>query len=83
MGVALTWNDDLCEVMIISVRRRSEEGYLSHDQDTQQGREDFFLVRLDWQRADAAGQRITPVPGLSSTTAAGPARRVAAGSGCR
>jgi hypothetical protein len=33
-----------------------------------------FLTGLD--RADAAGQQITPVPGLSSTTAAGLARRV-------
>ena len=30
-----------------------------------------FLTGLDRQRADAAGQQITPVPGLSSTTAAG------------
>ena len=36
-----------------------------------------FLVGLDRQRADAAGQRITPVPGLASTTAAGLARRIA------
>ena len=35
-----------------------------------------FLTRLDRQRADAAGQQITPVPGLASTTAAGLARRV-------
>ena len=35
-----------------------------------------FLTGLDRQRADAAGQQITPVPGLSSTTAAGLARRV-------
>jgi Transposase DDE domain group 1 len=35
-----------------------------------------FLVGLDRQRADAAGQQLTPVPGLSSTTAAGLARRV-------
>ena len=35
-----------------------------------------FLVGLDRQRADAAGQRVTPVPGLASTTAAGLARRV-------
>jgi hypothetical protein len=34
-----------------------------------------FLVGLDRQRADVAGQVITPVPGLSSTTAAGLARR--------
>jgi hypothetical protein len=33
-------------------------------------------VGLDRQRADAAGQQITPVPGLSSTTAAGLARRI-------
>ena len=38
-----------------------------------------FLVGLDRQRADAAGQQITPVPGLSSTTAAGLARRITAG----
>ena len=35
-----------------------------------------FLAGLDRQREDAAGQQITPVPGLSSTTAAGLARRV-------
>src|SRR6266540_6773338 len=35
-----------------------------------------FLVGLDRQRADAAGQQLTPVPGLASTTAAGLARRV-------
>ena len=35
-----------------------------------------FLVGLDRQRADAAAQQIAPVPGLSSTTAAGLARRV-------
>src|SRR5713101_4312342 len=35
-----------------------------------------FLAGLDRQRADAAGQQIAPVPGLSSTTAAGLARRV-------
>lgn len=34
-----------------------------------------FLVGLDRQRADVAGQVIAPVPGLSSTTAAGLARR--------
>ena len=34
-----------------------------------------FLVGLDRQRADAAGQVLAPVPGLSSTTAAGLARR--------
>jgi hypothetical protein len=34
-----------------------------------------FLVGLDRQRADAAGQRLTPVPGLGATTAAGLARR--------
>jgi hypothetical protein len=38
-----------------------------------------FLAGLDRQRADAAGQQITPVPGLSSTTAAGLARRMTAG----
>jgi hypothetical protein len=36
-----------------------------------------FLVGLDRQRADVAGQRIAPVPGLASTTAAGLARRFA------
>ncbi len=35
-----------------------------------------FLTGLDRQRADTAGQQITPVPGLSSTTAAGLARRI-------
>jgi hypothetical protein len=35
-------------------------------------------VGLDRQRADAAGQQLAPVPGLSSTTAAGLARRVTA-----
>ena len=35
-----------------------------------------FLAGLDRQRADAAGQQITPVPGLASTTAAGLARRI-------
>ena len=35
-----------------------------------------FLAGLDRQRADAAGQLITPVPGLASTTAAGLARRI-------
>jgi hypothetical protein len=33
-------------------------------------------VGLDRQRADAAGQQIAPVAGLSSTTAAGLARRI-------
>jgi Transposase DDE domain group 1 len=37
-----------------------------------------FLTGLDRQRADAAGQRITPVRGLASTTAAGLARRITA-----
>ena len=37
-----------------------------------------FLAGLDRQRADQAGQQLTPVPGLSSTTAAGLARRVSA-----
>src|SRR6266513_5133925 len=35
-----------------------------------------FLTGLDRHRADAAGQRLTPVPGLASTTAAGLARRI-------
>ena len=35
-----------------------------------------FLTGLDRQRADAAGQQLTPVPGLASTTAAGLARRL-------
>ncbi|MDQ3764096.1 MAG: hypothetical protein M3460_21635 [Actinomycetota bacterium] len=34
-----------------------------------------FLVGLDRQRADVAGQVLAPVPGLSSTSAAGVARR--------
>ena len=34
-----------------------------------------FLVGLDRRRADAAGQVLAPVPGLSSTTAAGLARK--------
>jgi hypothetical protein len=38
-----------------------------------------FLAGLDRQRADAAGQQITPVPGLASTTAAGLARRITPG----
>ncbi len=37
-----------------------------------------FLTGLDRQRADAAGQQVTPVPGLASTTAAGLARRISA-----
>ena len=37
-----------------------------------------FLTGLDRQRADAAGQQVTPVPGLASTTAAGLARRITA-----
>jgi Transposase DDE domain group 1 len=35
-----------------------------------------FLTGLDRHRADAAGQQLTPVPGLASTTAAGLARRI-------
>ena len=35
-----------------------------------------FLAGLDRQCADAAGQQLTPVPGLPSTTAAGLARRI-------
>src|SRR5208283_5471423 len=38
-----------------------------------------FLAGLDRQRADLAGQQVTPVPGLSSTTAAGLARRLTPG----
>lgn len=38
-----------------------------------------FLVGMDRQRADVAGQVLAPVPGLSSTTAAGLARRVSDG----
>jgi hypothetical protein len=34
-----------------------------------------FLVGLDCHRADVAGQELTPVPGLASTTAAGLTRR--------
>ena len=41
----------------------------------QLAREDF-LTGLDRQRADVAGQQLTPVPGLASTTAAGLARRI-------
>jgi hypothetical protein len=44
----------------------------------QLGGEDF-LTGLDRQRAGAAGQQITPVPGLASTTAAGLARRLTPG----
>ena len=38
-----------------------------------------FLVGLDRQRGDVAGQVLAPVPGLSSTTAAGLARRFSEG----
>jgi hypothetical protein len=38
-----------------------------------------FLVGLDRQRDDVAGQVLAPVPGLSSTTAAGLARRLPEG----
>lgn len=38
-----------------------------------------FLVGLDRHRADRAGQVLTPVPGLASTTAAGLARRFCEG----
>ena len=38
-----------------------------------------FLVGLDRQRVDPAGQQVTAVPGLSSTTAAGPAPRFTSG----
>ncbi len=38
-----------------------------------------FLVGLDRQRADVAGQVLAPVAGLSSTTAAGLARRLSDG----
>jgi hypothetical protein len=38
-----------------------------------------FLVGLDRQRADAAGQAVWPAPGLASTTAAGLARRMSTG----
>src|SRR4051812_49615650 len=38
-----------------------------------------FLVGLDRHRADTAGQALTPVPGLASTTAARLARRVTEG----
>lgn len=43
---------------------------------TAQCAEEDFLVGLDRQRADVVGQEIAPVPGLSSTTAAGLARRL-------
>jgi hypothetical protein len=38
-----------------------------------------FLVGLDRQRADNAGQVLTPVPELASTTAAGLAKRLSEG----
>jgi hypothetical protein len=38
-----------------------------------------FLVGLDRQRADAAGQLLAPVPGLAATTAGGLARRLSDG----
>src|SRR4051794_17463435 len=38
-----------------------------------------FLVGLDRQRADTAGQQLCPVPDLAATTAAGLARRLSAG----
>jgi hypothetical protein len=38
-----------------------------------------FLVGLDRHRTDIAGQALTPVPGLASTTAAGLARRLTEG----
>jgi hypothetical protein len=38
-----------------------------------------FLVGLDRHRADAAGQALTPVPGLAATTATGLARRLTEG----
>lgn len=38
-----------------------------------------FLVGLDRHRADTAGQALTPVPGLASTTAAGLARKLTEG----
>ena len=41
----------------------------------QLAREDF-LAGLDWQRADATGQQITPVPGPAAATAAGLARQI-------
>ena len=42
-----------------------------------------FLVGLDRQRADSAGQLLAPVPGLAATTAAGLARRLLPRSGRR
>ena len=38
-----------------------------------------FLVGLDRQRTDGAGQHLVPVPDLAATTAAGLARRLSAG----
>jgi hypothetical protein len=38
-----------------------------------------FLVGLDRQRADTAGQQLAPVPDLAATTAAGLARRLSTG----
>ena len=40
-----------------------------------------FLVGLDRLRADAAGQQVTPVPGLATSTATGLARRFTPGTG--
>ena len=40
-----------------------------------------FLVGLDRLRADAAGQQVTPVPGLATSTATGLARRSPPGTG--
>jgi hypothetical protein len=51
-------------------------GAADRDRGGATGREDF--VGPDHQRADAAGQRITPVPGRASRTARGMARRITA-----
>ena len=40
-----------------------------------------FLVGLDRLRADEAGQQVTPVPGLATSTATGLARRLQPGTG--
>lgn len=64
----------------IKTRRRGFSGgqLLVGMAGAQLGGEDF-LVGLDRQCADAAGQQLAPVAGLSSTTAAGLARRLTDG----
>jgi hypothetical protein len=64
----------------IKVRDRGHSGgqLLVGLADAQLAGEDF-LVGLDRQRDDVAGRVLAPVPGLSSTTAAGLARRLSDG----